>query len=72
MYAVMNFRDQFVDYWIGGNMLTMDLATRMYTILKQPDRRYLTQVIFSFFNEYYLNMIVHLYETRRKERNMII
>ncbi|KAK6278827.1 hypothetical protein POUND7_019094 [Theobroma cacao] len=36
-------RDQFVDYWIGGNMLTMDLATRMYTILKQPDRRYLTQ-----------------------------
>ncbi|XP_021290187.1 serine/threonine protein phosphatase 2A regulatory subunit B''beta-like [Herrania umbratica] len=36
-------RDQFVNYWIGGNMLTMDLATRMYTILKQPDRRYLTQ-----------------------------
>ncbi|XWS39172.1 hypothetical protein CRYUN_Cryun18bG0027200 [Craigia yunnanensis] len=36
-------RDQFVNYWIGGNMLTMDLATRIYTILKQPDCRYLTQ-----------------------------
>ncbi|OMO69007.1 hypothetical protein CCACVL1_19700 [Corchorus capsularis] len=36
-------RDQFVNYWIGGNMLTMDLATRVYTILKQPDCRYLTQ-----------------------------
>lgn len=44
MYAVMNFRDQFVKYWIGGNMLTMDLATRVYTVLKQPDLRYLTQV----------------------------
>ncbi|XVF62840.1 hypothetical protein PTKIN_Ptkin09bG0040900 [Pterospermum kingtungense] len=36
-------RDQFVNYWIGGNILTMDLATRIYTILKQPDLRYLTQ-----------------------------
>ncbi|GMI70401.1 hypothetical protein like AT5G44090 [Hibiscus trionum] len=36
-------RDQFVNYWIGGNMLTMDLATQIYTILKQPDCRYLTQ-----------------------------
>ncbi|KHG27042.1 Serine/threonine-protein phosphatase 2A regulatory subunit B'' subunit alpha [Gossypium arboreum] len=35
--------DQFVNYWIGGNMLTVDLATRIYTILKQPDCRYLTQ-----------------------------
>ncbi|XP_031271147.1 probable serine/threonine protein phosphatase 2A regulatory subunit B''delta isoform X1 [Pistacia vera] len=36
-------RDQFIDYWIKGNMLTMDLATRIYTILKQPDHSYLTQ-----------------------------
>nr|KJB72386.1 hypothetical protein B456_011G175300 [Gossypium raimondii] len=35
--------DQFVNYWIGGNMLTVDLATQIYTILKQPDCRYLTQ-----------------------------
>ncbi|KAI4318044.1 hypothetical protein L6164_025854 [Bauhinia variegata] len=36
-------RDQFIDYWIQGNMLTMDLATQIYTILKQPDRPYLVQ-----------------------------
>ncbi|KAJ0034206.1 hypothetical protein Pint_25085 [Pistacia integerrima] len=36
-------RDQFIDYWIKGNMLTMDIATRIYTILKQPDHSYLTQ-----------------------------
>ncbi|KAI4345817.1 hypothetical protein L6164_012909 [Bauhinia variegata] len=36
-------RDQFVDYWIQGNMLAMDLATQIYTILKQPDRAYLVQ-----------------------------
>ncbi|KAB2067670.1 hypothetical protein ES319_A09G244200v1 [Gossypium barbadense] len=36
-------RDQFVNYWIGGNILTMDLATQVYTVLKQPHCRYLTQ-----------------------------
>ncbi|CAL1356737.1 unnamed protein product [Linum trigynum] len=36
-------RDQFIDYWVKGNFLTMDLATQIYTILKQPDRGYLTQ-----------------------------
>ncbi|OIT39025.1 PREDICTED: serine/threonine protein phosphatase 2A regulatory subunit B''beta-like [Nicotiana attenuata] len=36
-------RDAFVDYWINGNMLTKDIATQMYTILKQPDLRYLAQ-----------------------------
>ncbi|KAF7805234.1 putative serine/threonine protein phosphatase 2A regulatory subunit B''delta isoform X1 [Senna tora] len=36
-------RDAFVDYWINGNMLTMDIATQIYTILKQPDLKYLTQ-----------------------------
>ncbi|KAL1546139.1 serine/threonine protein phosphatase 2A regulatory subunit B''beta-like [Salvia divinorum] len=36
-------RDAFVDYWINGNMLTKDLATQIYTILKQPDVRYLAQ-----------------------------
>ncbi|KAK5805119.1 hypothetical protein PVK06_032771 [Gossypium arboreum] len=36
-------RDQFVNYWIGGNILTMDLVTRVYTVLKQPHCRYLTQ-----------------------------
>ncbi|KAJ7978172.1 Serine/threonine-protein phosphatase 2A regulatory subunit B'' subunit alpha [Quillaja saponaria] len=36
-------RDAFVDYWINGNMLTMDIATQIYTILKQQDLKYLTQ-----------------------------
>ncbi|RZC52165.1 hypothetical protein C5167_020585 [Papaver somniferum] len=36
-------RDAFVDCWINGNMLTMDIATQIFTVLKQPDRRYLTQ-----------------------------
>ncbi|XP_057778724.1 serine/threonine protein phosphatase 2A regulatory subunit B''beta-like [Salvia miltiorrhiza] len=36
-------RDAFVDYWINGNMLTKDLATQIYTILKQPDVRCLAQ-----------------------------
>ncbi|CAL1356738.1 unnamed protein product [Linum trigynum] len=36
-------RDQFIDYWVKGNFLTMDLVTQIYIILKQPDREYLTQ-----------------------------
>ncbi|KAI4369453.1 hypothetical protein MLD38_017890 [Melastoma candidum] len=36
-------RDAFVAYWVNGNMLTMDLATQVYTILKQPEAKYLTQ-----------------------------
>ncbi|KAF7817790.1 putative serine/threonine protein phosphatase 2A regulatory subunit B''delta isoform X1 [Senna tora] len=36
-------RDAFVDYWINGNMLTMDIETQVYKILKQPDLNYLTQ-----------------------------
>lgn len=37
-------RDAFIDYWINGNMLTMDIATQIYSILKRPDLKYLTQV----------------------------
>ncbi|XP_077250753.1 serine/threonine protein phosphatase 2A regulatory subunit B''beta-like [Tasmannia lanceolata] len=36
-------RDAFVNYWVNSNMLTMDIATQIFSILKQPDRRYLTQ-----------------------------
>ncbi|TYH60092.1 hypothetical protein ES332_D08G268900v1 [Gossypium tomentosum] len=36
-------RDAFIDYWINGSMLTMDIATQIFTILKQPDLKYLTQ-----------------------------
>ncbi|CAN1765712.1 Serine/threonine protein phosphatase 2A regulatory subunit B''beta [Linum perenne] len=37
-------RDQFVQYWVEGNFLTMDLATQIYTVLKQPENEYLSQV----------------------------
>ncbi|KAG2696723.1 hypothetical protein I3843_07G071500 [Carya illinoinensis] len=36
-------RDAFLNYWVNGNMLTMDIATQIYTILKQPDVKFLTQ-----------------------------
>ncbi|KAI3943144.1 hypothetical protein MKW92_046322 [Papaver armeniacum] len=36
-------RDAFVDYWVNGNMLSMDIAAQIFTVLKQPDRKYLTQ-----------------------------
>uniref|UniRef100_A0A5B7ATN6 EF-hand domain-containing protein n=1 Tax=Davidia involucrata TaxID=16924 RepID=A0A5B7ATN6_DAVIN len=36
-------RDAFIDYWVSGNVLTKDLATQIFTILKQPDLKYLTQ-----------------------------
>ncbi|KAJ3693159.1 hypothetical protein LUZ60_012254 [Juncus effusus] len=36
-------RDAFVDYWINKNMITMDTATQIYNILKQPNQKYLTQ-----------------------------
>ncbi|KAL2558022.1 Serine/threonine protein phosphatase 2A regulatory subunit B''beta [Forsythia ovata] len=36
-------RNTFVDYWIIGNMLTKDIAAQIYTILKQPNLKYLTQ-----------------------------
>lgn len=39
-------RDAFVEYWVNGNMLTKDTATQIFTVLKQPDLKYLTQVTF--------------------------
>ncbi|KAL3645303.1 hypothetical protein CASFOL_010483 [Castilleja foliolosa] len=36
-------RDAFVNYWINGNMLTKDIATQIYTLLKQTDVKHLTQ-----------------------------
>ncbi|CAI9273256.1 unnamed protein product [Lactuca saligna] len=35
-------RDAFVEYWVHSNMLTKDIATQIFTILKQPELRYLT------------------------------
>ncbi|KAG6785777.1 hypothetical protein POTOM_007361 [Populus tomentosa] len=36
-------RDAFVKYWVDSNMLTLDVATQIFNILKQPDCKYLTQ-----------------------------
>ncbi|XP_047325492.1 serine/threonine protein phosphatase 2A regulatory subunit B''beta-like isoform X2 [Impatiens glandulifera] len=36
-------RDDFVDYWVNGGMLMKDTATQIFTILKQPDHKYLIQ-----------------------------
>ncbi|XP_047322351.1 probable serine/threonine protein phosphatase 2A regulatory subunit B''gamma [Impatiens glandulifera] len=36
-------RDAFVDYWVNGNMLTKDLATQIFSILKQSNLKYLVQ-----------------------------
>lgn len=36
-------RDAFIDYWVNGNMMTKDIASQIYTILKQPELKYLTQ-----------------------------
>ncbi|GMI98691.1 hypothetical protein like AT5G44090 [Hibiscus trionum] len=39
-------RDAFIKYWVDGNMLTMDIATQIFEILKRPGCRHLTQVDF--------------------------
>ncbi|XP_058208096.1 serine/threonine protein phosphatase 2A regulatory subunit B''alpha-like isoform X3 [Rhododendron vialii] len=39
-------RDAFVKYWVDGNMLTKDIATQIFKILKQPNLKYLTKADF--------------------------
>jgi hypothetical protein len=39
-----DFRDAFVNYWINSNMMTMDVATQIFTILKKPNLDHLTKV----------------------------
>ncbi|KAJ4726921.1 serine/threonine protein phosphatase 2A regulatory subunit B''alpha-like [Melia azedarach] len=36
-------REVLIKYWVDGNMLTMNTATQIYKILKQPGREYLSQ-----------------------------
>ncbi|BBN11704.1 serine/threonine-protein phosphatase 2A regulatory subunit B'' [Marchantia polymorpha subsp. ruderalis] len=36
-------KEQFLKYWTEKNMLTTDLVTRVFQVLKQPDKNYLTQ-----------------------------
>lgn len=36
-------REAFIDYWVKGNMWTKEIATQIFTILKQPDKKYLVQ-----------------------------
>jgi hypothetical protein len=44
-------RERFIEYWVEQNMLTADTATRIFTVLKQPDKNYLTQVSFIHFTK---------------------
>ncbi|VVB07161.1 unnamed protein product [Arabis nemorensis] len=39
-------RDAFIKYWVDGHMLTMDLASQIYNILRQPGCKYLRQADF--------------------------
>ncbi|KAK3028126.1 hypothetical protein RJ639_038987 [Escallonia herrerae] len=39
-------RDAFIKYWVDNNMLTDDIGTKIYEVLKQPDCKYLTQADF--------------------------
>uniref|UniRef100_A0A5B7CEV0 EF-hand domain-containing protein n=1 Tax=Davidia involucrata TaxID=16924 RepID=A0A5B7CEV0_DAVIN len=39
-------RDAFIKYWVNSNMLTLDIETQIFKILKQPDCEYLTQADF--------------------------
>ncbi|XP_022771298.1 serine/threonine protein phosphatase 2A regulatory subunit B''alpha-like isoform X3 [Durio zibethinus] len=39
-------RDAFIKYWVDGNMLTMDVETQIFEILKRPGCKHLTQVDF--------------------------
>ncbi|XP_039122387.1 serine/threonine protein phosphatase 2A regulatory subunit B''beta-like [Dioscorea cayenensis subsp. rotundata] len=36
-------RNAFIDYWVNTNIMTMDIATQIFTILKQPDNKHLTK-----------------------------
>ncbi|GMI88819.1 hypothetical protein like AT5G28850 [Hibiscus trionum] len=54
-------RDAFIDYWINGNTLTMDMATQIYTILKQPDLKYLIQSTPEFQERYAETVIYRIF-----------
>lgn len=36
--------ERLIGYWLDQNMLTADGATRIFSVLKQHDKNYLTQV----------------------------
>lgn len=36
-------RDKFMQFWVGANLLTADMASRVFHVLKQPDKPHLTQ-----------------------------
>ncbi|XP_010524951.1 PREDICTED: serine/threonine protein phosphatase 2A regulatory subunit B''beta [Tarenaya hassleriana] len=36
-------REAFIDYWINGNMLILDMTTQIFKILKQPNQNYLVK-----------------------------
>lgn len=49
MHFFFVYREAFIDYWVKGNMWTKEIATQIFTILKQPDKKYLVQVVFIYY-----------------------
>lgn len=39
--------DDFIKFWVDENIVSMDKATQVFRILKQPDNNYLTKVCYS-------------------------
>ncbi|CAN1245177.1 Serine/threonine protein phosphatase 2A regulatory subunit B''alpha, partial [Linum grandiflorum] len=39
-------REAFIKYWVENNMLTMDISTQIFEILKKPERRFLSKIDF--------------------------
>ncbi|CAA6662499.1 unnamed protein product [Spirodela intermedia] len=53
-------QDAFVNYWFNSNMLSVDIAKRIFSILKQPDQNYLTQFLQSTpFQERYAETVIY-------------
>jgi len=53
-------REDFIDYWVKGNMLTKEITSQVFTILKQPDHNYLVQVGFCSCTIYISPFFCHI------------
>jgi hypothetical protein len=46
--TLFEHRDEFVDYWINDNKITMDMASQIFEILRKPHYNFLTKVSIYF------------------------
>jgi len=47
LYYFHYSREAFIDFWVNSNLMSMDSATQVFTILKQQNRNYLKKVTLS-------------------------